>query len=81
MTQMTTVEELIEILKADPEIRQRLFEAFGLSALPELFRRMDSFEGPPVTDSGDARHAQQDLTDPQRNLADAQRALQKQGGY
>ena len=46
MTQMTTVEELIEILKADPEIRQRLFEAFGLSALPELFRRMDSFEGP-----------------------------------
>ena len=44
MTQITTVEELIEILNADPEIRQRLFEAFGLSALPELFRRMDSFE-------------------------------------
>ena len=44
MTQMTTVEELIEILNADSEIRQRLFEAFGLSALPELFRRMDSFE-------------------------------------
>ena len=44
MTQMTTVEELIEILKADSEIRQRLFEAFGLSALPELFRRMDTFE-------------------------------------
>jgi hypothetical protein len=46
MTQITTVEELIDILNADPEIRQRLFEAFGLSALPELFRRMDSFEGP-----------------------------------
>ena len=46
MTQMTTVEELIEILKADPEIRNKLFEAFGLSALPELFRRMDTFEGP-----------------------------------
>ena len=44
MTQMTTVEELIEILNADPEVRQRLFEAFGLSALPELFRRMDTFE-------------------------------------
>ena len=44
MTQMTTVEELIEILNADPEIRQRLFEAFGLAALPELFRRMDTFE-------------------------------------
>ena len=44
MTQMTTVEELIEILNADPEVRQRLFEAFGLSALPELYRRMDAFE-------------------------------------
>ena len=44
MTQMTTVEDLIEILNADPEIRQRLFEAFGLSALPELYRRMDTFE-------------------------------------
>ena len=44
MTQMTTVEDLIEILNADPEIRHRLFEAFGLSALPELYRRMDTFE-------------------------------------
>ena len=44
MTQITTVEELIDILNADPEIRQRLFEAFGLSALPELYRRMDTFE-------------------------------------
>ena len=44
MTQMTTVEDLIEILNADPVIRHRLFEAFGLSALPELYRRMDTFE-------------------------------------
>ena len=44
MTQITTVEDLIEVLNADPEIRHRLFEAFGLSALPELFRRMDTFE-------------------------------------
>ena len=44
MTQITTAEELIEVLNADPELRQRLFEAFGLSALPELFRRMDTFE-------------------------------------
>ena len=44
MTQITTVEDIIEVLNADPEVRQRLFEAFGLSALPELFRRMDTFE-------------------------------------
>ena len=44
MAQITTVEDLIEVLNADPEIRHRLFEAFGLSALPELYRRMDSFE-------------------------------------
>ena len=44
MTQITTAEDLIEVLNADPEIRHRLFEAFGLSALPELYRRMDTFE-------------------------------------
>ena len=44
MTQIATVEDLIEILNADPEIRHKLFEAFGLSAMPELFRRMDTFE-------------------------------------
>ena len=44
MTQITTVEDIIEVLNADPEVRHRLFEAFGLSALPELYRRMDTFE-------------------------------------
>ena len=44
MTQLTTYEELIERVGSDPEFRTRMFEAFGLSALPALYSRMDSFE-------------------------------------
>ncbi len=44
MAQLTTYEELIERISSDAELRTRLFEALGLSALPALYTRMDSFE-------------------------------------
>ena len=44
MTQIRTIEDIIEVLNSNPEIRTQLFEAFGLSALPGLYGRMDAFE-------------------------------------
>ena len=44
MTQVRTIEDIIDVLNSNPEIRMRLFESFGLSALPELYKRMDAFE-------------------------------------
>ena len=44
LTQIRTIEDIVEVLNSNPEIRTQLFEAFGLSALPGLYGRMDAFE-------------------------------------
>ncbi len=65
MTQLTTYEELIERVGSDPELRTRLFEAFGLSALPGLHGRMDAFE-----------HTQQGVLDTQQGMLDTIQDIQ-----
>ena len=53
-------------LNSNPEVRLQFFEAFGLSALPGLYGRMDAFET-----------TQQGMLDTQREMLDTQRATQQ----
>ncbi len=43
-TQIRTIEDILDVLNSDPEIRLRFFEVFGLSSLTGLYARMDTFE-------------------------------------
>ena len=73
MTQIRTIEDIIEVLNANPEIRTQFFEAFGLSALPGLYGRMDAFE---TTQQG-ILETQQGILVTQQGILDTQRAFQE----
>ena len=73
MTQIRTIEDIIEVLNANPEIRTQFFEAFGLSALPGLYGRMDAFE---TTQQG-ILDTQQGILVTQQGILDTQRAFQE----
>ena len=71
MTQIRTIEDIIEVLNASPEIRTQFFEAFGLSALPELYGRMDAFE---TTQQG-MLETQRGMLETQRGMLETQRGI------
>ena len=78
MTQIRTIEDIIEVLNANPEIRTQFFEAFGLSALPGLYGRMDAFE---MTQQGilDTQRAFQEtllgILETQQGILDTQQSI------
>jgi hypothetical protein len=64
LTQIRTIEDIVEVLNSNPEIRTQLFEAFGLSALPGLHGRMDAFET-----------TQRGMLETQRGMLETQRGI------